>query len=35
MGAPGVVAEVKQVLYHWLNDEPESGASHFGVTAGF
>lgn len=34
MSSPGVVAEVKQVLYHWWNDhEPEAGASHFGVTA--
>lgn len=34
MHSPGVVAEVKQVLYHWWNGtEPDSGASHFGVTA--
>lgn len=30
----GVVAEVKQVLYHWWQDgEPDPGATHFGVTA--
>lgn len=34
MNAAGVVAEVKQVLYHWWNGtEPASGASHFGVSA--
>lgn len=34
MSSPAVVAEVKQVVYHWWNDqEPEAGAGHFGVTA--
>lgn len=34
MGSPGVVAEVKQVLYRWWHgSEPEAGARHFGVTA--
>lgn len=34
MPATGVVAEVKQVLYHWWHGaEPEAGATHFGVTA--
>lgn len=34
MGSQGVVAEVKQVLYHWWQgSEPATGASHFGATA--
>ena len=34
MRTPGVVAEVKQVLYHWWDGaEPHAGATHFGVTA--
>lgn len=33
MSAPGIVAEVKQVLYHWWHGgEPDVGASHFGVS---
>lgn len=34
MGSVGVVAEVKQVLYHWWDGgEPDAGTDHFGVTA--
>lgn len=34
MGAEGVVAEIKNVLYHWWDEaEPDAGADHFGVTA--
>lgn len=33
MSSSSVVADVKQVLYHWWSDtEIESGASYFGVT---
>ncbi len=34
MPSQGVVAEVKQVVYHWWHGvEPDVGANHFGVTA--
>lgn len=34
IGSPdGIVAELKGILYHWWQEEPAVGATHFGVTA--